>query len=542
LEFVRRRSVDSGRPFADILPPVWIIDRIFGAPWSLAKVRRPWGNQVSVYDYVRARLDPNTGRIVSGGDDLPDETDTKGWRWESGALDGVMGHHAGDGDERLRVRQVANAIEDMLELATETNIEHLHRLSRIGTLAIADPVIEALQEMDPAPDRLHALGRALALEAPDRETVKLGILLLGTVVGTDDSDLLMTLGSHDEFTLFVAVAFLRRHEEGLERRLWELAQRVDGWGRISVVERLALTKNSEIRGWMLREGFRNSIMNEYLAYTCATSGDLEAAVAAPDIDDPLFHGASEILLALAARGGPAQSLEDYAPAEAVVTSWIRHVRGRGVDLSSLEVLDALANCGALSTELNGQLEDLRSGESVHDLIQDGLQSRDVVTFRRAVDAARSRGVATFEHHLARFDAPGLGPSAPYHAQELMREVDEARIDALLELIGTRLDLEALSTGPTLDVGIGPDKEPHHVLDSVLSELERFPGRGVRFLLVGLRSPVVRNRGVAVQTLAKWGLGTWTKEIRAALELAARIEPDDEVKARMQSVLSGGPGG
>jgi hypothetical protein len=211
-------------------------------------------------------------------------------------------------------------------------------------------------------------------------------------------------------------------------------------------------------------------------------------------------------------------------------------------LASLEVLDALATRDTLSTDLKLQIEALRSGASVPDLIQHGLLSRDAVLFGRAVGAARSRGIATFEHHLARFAELGVAPSAPYHVHEVLRDVDEARIDAVLELIGTRLDFEALSTGPALELGIARGTEHHQVLDGVLSALERFPHRGVRFLMVGLRSPVVRNRYGAVHTLAKWGVGTWTKEIRSALELAASIEPDDKVKAEMQSVLTGSSGG
>jgi Cyclic nucleotide-binding domain len=43
--------------------------------------------------------------------------------------------------------------------------------------------------------------------------------------------------------------------------LWSIARRVHGWGRIQVVERLNGTGNLEIQGWMLREGFRNEVMD-----------------------------------------------------------------------------------------------------------------------------------------------------------------------------------------------------------------------------------------------------------------------------------------
>jgi hypothetical protein len=40
---------------------------------------------------------------------------------------------------------------------------------------------------------------------------------------------------------------------------------VAGWGRIQTVRRLAGTQDPQIKAWLLRHGFRNQIMDEYLA-------------------------------------------------------------------------------------------------------------------------------------------------------------------------------------------------------------------------------------------------------------------------------------
>ena len=65
--------------------------------------------------------------------------------------------------------------------------------------------------------------------------------------------------------------------------IWKLAKAVHGWGRIHAVNYLAdLTITPEIKDWMLREGFRNRVLNEYLAYSCATAGELKQALCRSD--------------------------------------------------------------------------------------------------------------------------------------------------------------------------------------------------------------------------------------------------------------------
>jgi hypothetical protein len=66
---------------------------------------------------------------------------------------------------------------------------------------------------------------------------------------------------------------------------------ITGWGRIQIIERLAETKDEQIRAWMLRDGYRNDIMEEYTALTCAKTGNLVAALRQPEPDGKLLKGA-----------------------------------------------------------------------------------------------------------------------------------------------------------------------------------------------------------------------------------------------------------
>ncbi|HVK15134.1 MAG TPA: hypothetical protein VM597_40720, partial [Gemmataceae bacterium] len=57
---------------------------------------------------------------------------------------------------------------------------------------------------------------------------------------------------------------------------------------------------------------------------------------------------------------------------------------------------------------------------------------------------------------------------------------------------------------------------------------------------GLRSPVVRNRNMAVAALAAWSRADWPGGLAESLERAARCEPKDDVRDRMEKALRGEP--
>jgi hypothetical protein len=171
--------------------------------------------------------------------------------------------------------------------------------------------------------RVAEVGRYFATRAADRECTKLGILLLELAGEDRDRPVLEALALHDEFTLYAALALCKLSSDP-ENVLWQLAQSVHGWGRVQVVERLDETKNPSIQAWMLRDGFRNDIMDEYLAGICARTGRLHEALSGRDVDRALLDGAAGIIKALLS-GGPADSIEDYPEGPTAMRGYLRHV-------------------------------------------------------------------------------------------------------------------------------------------------------------------------------------------------------------------------
>ena len=159
--------------------------------------------------------------------------------------------------------------------------------------------------------------------AAHREVVKFAITVLGFTNCEKHKELLYTLGLHEEFTAYVIFA-MKNGAIRANDQIWQLAQSVHGWGKITAVEQLDAT-TSEIKHWLLTKGFENNIGYEYLAHTCAVKGELDVALYEETISKELYDGAGLIIQALLNEDAP-QGIDDYPYASAVLSRFIHHAR------------------------------------------------------------------------------------------------------------------------------------------------------------------------------------------------------------------------
>jgi hypothetical protein len=520
--------------------------------WSLESVERPWKGGVSIYSHVINHISEGRRGLTEGGETLPDEKNDGEIRWISGGLDGAFGHHVGTGADKGRAKMLHRAIGVVLDDASARKLRLLYdQLVGSPALEVIDQLLERIVEKrDLDADRLEQLAVWLAKNAPDRDAVKFAIALLGLLPNARQLELLLSLGRHEEFTLYAAVAITNVCGDEAEAHLRQLAEQVDGWGRIHVVERLAKTANSEIKAWLLREGYKNSVMNEYLAYACAVGGELRRELASPTIDAALLVGAGDMITALIA-GGPAESMDDYADGSVVVQRYMHHLDQHPKAIEQLLVLgriqefleeekadwsarDTRGWTPALRSALLAKVMELKAAPDWQERVASALESSDPARFWIADMAAKALGIDTWGHHFARLEN---GVDTGWYFA--MQTEDPARVDRVIRLAEERIPLEAISTGPSDSLGLGPEWANHGHLDFVLQDLRRFPGKGWRLIRTGLRSPVVRNRHMALRALSAWDATTWPVEAKATLEAALREEPDEEVRKGIQTVLAGG---
>ena len=394
---------------------------------------------------------------------------------------------------------------------------------------------------------MRRVGHWLAATATERGPVKLGIALLGVAGVGDAAGLLRILGAHDEFTLYAVVAFGNGTEDGGESEIWALATVVDGWGRIHCVERLRHTSDPAIRRWILRTGFRNSVMYEYLAYTAATTGGLLAALRGDDIDRELLDAAGEIIEALA-TGGPAEDLDDWDDGADAIEAYLSVLTTRPETLRDYRgvaaVRDFLARedgwdkrsargwTATRRTAFEGVCRELLGLPAWRELATTALASPDRVKSWLGDQVLRDLGVSTFEHHFAAVRAD------PHEGRwfDAWQQADGDGAQRLVQLARDVLPLDDIASGAGREVGLGPGWADHSALNWTLQGLRDHPGIGGDVLMVGLRSPTVRNRNMSLQALEFWPADTWPDGAGPLIAAVADGDPDEDVRARARSLL------
>ena len=326
-------------------------------------------------------------------------------------------------------------------------------------VSIIDQVIEALlNDEGISHERLYELSHSFVTESPDREPVKFGIAILGLFRQPANEELFQTLGRHDEFTLFCAVV-LANSSEDHEEPVWNLARHVNGWGRIHAVERLAQTENPAIKNWLLREGFRNSVLYEYLAATCARAGGLLAALSEDHVDRELLTAAGEIIQALIA-GGPAEGIDDYEDARPVIESYLSHMASSAESVQDFLHVNSIKGYldedetvwagryeSAWSVEcratLRAMCDSILGRPEWADKIRAKLSSQDEVEFADAAQAGKALGINTWDFHWRRLQEKPADMGRWYYVMALC---DDDRIGKVIEFAEAILDLAAIATG------------------------------------------------------------------------------------------------
>jgi hypothetical protein len=359
------------------------------------------------------------------------------------------------------------------------------------------------------------------------------------------------LGLHDEFTIFSTVA-LTNISDNIVNDLWELAKKVDGWGKIQLVDRLAKMKLlDEHKDWLIREGYKNCIMFEYLAYSCAINGDLHTKLQQTSIDNKLFKSAGEIIDALIA-GGPAEDVFNYKYAALTIENFIRHAKIMVNGISDFLTLNRIKDFLIENQDdfgkqkKNGWSEDIISGCLVNiDKIlisRDwetptlaALKSTDNVVFWKAKQAAEKLNIDIWETVWARLLNNPLDSSAWY---DVTYYAKLENVDTIINFAIETIPLEELATGPKDCLGVGIKYIQYQPLDSIITFLENYPKKGEQLIITGLNSPVTRNRYMSIRTLNKWKSGNWSEAIREQLEKLKKIEPDKNIKDNIERLLDG----
>ncbi|MGS2809820.1 hypothetical protein [Nocardia sp. MW-W600-9] len=456
-------------------------------------------------------------------------------------LDGIRTHHFAN--ETASAAEIVAAVRVLVAEPDDAAMVALHDLlAEQRALAVADDLCRELRTAALPVERVRSVARQVTDSGTRRDAVALGIVMLGVVGDRRDREVLLTLGSLGDLTLYAVVA-LSNSQPDRDRAVFDMARRVDGWGRIHAVERLAGTEDPEIKAWLLRRGFRNGVMNEYLAHLAATTGDLRGALAESVVDDELLDGAAEILEALAAIGGPAADIRQYPDALPVLAGYADLLTAAAPTLSRISGVQSIVYLlREQPSELDWpQAEVTRLVEAYAALLARPDWAEYVTArladphgpfgFNRALRVAGAVGVDAYAQAVAHL---GEDPRNGYVWAWVARRTPDDDIARIAELARTVLPLDEIACGPGPEaIRWGEEGISDHTLESVLSMLCRAtPGTGEPLVRAALRGYPVRLRRAAIGVLTSWYGDDLPGEIADRVAAAAAIEPDVDLRAQL----------
>ncbi|MFB6365299.1 limonene hydroxylase [Paenibacillus elgii] len=509
----------------------------------------PWAGKPSIYEYIVSALDD---RERLANDTLPD--DDQYWaghsmRWVAGGMDGTFSHHtAGQADTAKVQALVQLLVKQSRSPGSKTRRATYLKLMQEDVLSVIDPLLESLREHPGVViPNLYQEAEWFARHGAHRNVVKLGIALLGQFETEKHRELVVTLGKHDEFTLYSAVA-IRGSLDNANETLFELAKVVNGWGKIQLVERME-PQTQEIRDWLLRHGCRNNVMNEYLACYCARNGGLAEALSQASVDLQLYDGAGVILSALLA-GGPAENIDDYEDAASAVGDFLRLSQTMCVTAAQLSVVTDIYDflnedgqrweqrygrgwSGDLREACKRLCENVIRNEEWSSKIGEAIRSQDSTVRQHAIYAANRLRMDIWEELLGQLQKHPLDSLLYF---QLAQTDEPERMDRLVRYAEAHLPLDEIASGPQDEIGYGEQYKPHQCLQSMLQALDVFEGHGTKLIAAGLVSPATMNRNMALRCLEAWPLPVWGEEVATALQELIASEPNEQVKERIAKLL------
>lgn len=511
--------------------------------------KQPWKEYEPIHQFVKRNLD-ETGKINDPYLELPDEPKKKKGeiKWAVGAMDGVLSHHFGGQTEKLeQIESVISLLVKRINHSNKRNRINLYNcLKKIDAISLIDDLMSEMQKINIDLNQLYSEVRWLALNSAHRNVVKFAIAILGRF-NTDDDDVLLVLGKHEEFTLYSAVAVINKDQDA-EIKLLELAKCVKGWGKIHIVEHLR-PKNEETKRWLICYGCENAVMDEYLAYTCAVNGDLLRYLNAPQVDYEIFRGAGRIIQALIS-GGPASDINDYSDGAEVIQKYVehsQHIKARLEDLIVLgvtadyldekdqeeyEKLLALGWNEITIKESIKKIKRILSDDEWSGLILQELKSDNDYRKYIAIRAANMVRLDIWDNlYSSLMDKPNDARSY----LEMMKTEDVNRIIRLCNFAEENLNLTSIIGNPE-DIMFGYNKD-NDSLDYILQSLDRFEGIGGKLISIGLQAKAIRNRNMAIKALEKWDTSFWPEDTIQRLNVLKEIEPSEDTLQRINQLLN-----
>lgn len=251
---------------------------------------------------------------------LPDQDKIQladGQVWVPGAYEGTLLRSSFDIKQHVWTNWVCSKKVRLFILEpSDENMKTVEDMAvKYSAISLSDPVISFLSRSRLPEDRISKAGLRLLKESSSREAVKLGIALLGRTHDIDAAKDVETASYCEEFTLYGAVSLKNMlPQDDADEALMRIAQKVSGWGKISLMYELNYEKE-DIRAWIVKYGCENDIGLPYLANVCAIKGKMASYMENLEkLDADEFKGICNIFRGLLNAGKDNDGIYEYPEA------------------------------------------------------------------------------------------------------------------------------------------------------------------------------------------------------------------------------------
>src|SRR5262245_46488981 len=130
-EMIRRRSpmLSLGSALAVIIgvgTMGWYWNRNRTAEWDASALQPPWRGGESIYAFVSRHVRSGMKGLAPGAETLPDEKPDERIRWVAGAMDGVFGHHMGEGQPKDRAARIHQLLQKAVADTSAAKLKELY--------------------------------------------------------------------------------------------------------------------------------------------------------------------------------------------------------------------------------------------------------------------------------------------------------------------------------------------------------------------------------------------------------------------------------
>lgn len=461
--------------------------------------------------------------------------------WADGARDGVFSYEFGLPEVS---EEDIESIEEAINLASAENFINAREIfadlgERIGALAIIDDlqgcIIRNLQKLNL--DNIYRFALGMLIHSVKAEEVKIGLGILELFFESHQDELksvIKVLGLSDELTLF-AVFNMRQWDDGNDE-IFDLIQRVHGWGRIFALEELQ-PLTDEIKHWILLEGVKNDVEAFYSALTCWEKADVEEKLEG-DLTQEDFSGIGDIIYGLL-DSAPEPMISEIEDGDNYINLFLDHAKIHCKDINDyLNVFEVLYHYKEFtdrqSLEIVEKCEKILTTDQCKQAIKEAIKSA------KAIDLARYLGIEykedVFESIKNNFPEKSGFIYLLWKDQEYRKKI--------IDLYREKLPLEKLKGQPTLDIWSKDFGQECSALEFFFNQIAYYQEDLEDFVEVGLQSQVQRTRSCALGVLERWvekdqrPLKDYLPKFHKLLASLVDEEPSDHIKESMQGLLDG----